>query len=63
MTREEAITNLNMISIAFVDPVTREQRKLINDTFDMAIQALSQEPCQKDCRLCKEFYKCVNGRK
>ena len=47
MTREEAITNLNMISIAFVDPVTREQRKLINDTFDMAIQALSQEPTEK----------------
>ena len=45
MTKEEAITNLNMISIAFVDPVTREQRKLINDTFKMAIQALSQEPC------------------
>ena len=45
MTREEAIKNLKMISVAFVEPVTKEQRKLINDTFDMAIQALSQEPC------------------
>ena len=45
MTREEAIANLNMISVAFVDPVTKEHRKLINDTFEMAIKALSQEPC------------------
>ena len=42
MTREEAINNLNMISVAFVEPVTKEQRKLIDDTFDMAIQALEQ---------------------
>ena len=42
MTREEAINNLNMISVAFVEPVTKEQRKLINDTFDMAIKALEQ---------------------
>ena len=40
MTREEAIANLNMISVAFVEPVTKEQRKLINDTFDIAIEAL-----------------------
>ena len=45
MTREEAIANLNMISVAFVEPVTKEQRKLIDDTFDMAIKALEQEPC------------------
>lgn len=45
MNREEAIANLNMISVAFVDPVTKEQRKLIDDTFDMAIKALEQEPC------------------
>jgi hypothetical protein len=31
-----------MISVAFVKPVTMEQRKLIDDTFEMAIQALSQ---------------------
>ncbi len=43
MTPEDAITNLNMISVAFVEPVTKEQRKLIDDTFDMAIQALEQE--------------------
>jgi len=45
MNREEAIANLNMISVAFVDPVTKEQRKLIDDTFDMAIKALEQQPC------------------
>lgn len=44
MTREEAIANLNMISVAFVDPVTKEQRELIDETFDMAIKALEQEP-------------------
>lgn len=44
ITREEAIENLNMISVAFVEPVTKEQRKLIDDTFDMAIKALEQEP-------------------
>lgn len=43
MTREEAIANLKMISVAFVEPVTEEQRKLIDDTFDMAITALEQE--------------------
>ena len=45
MTREEAITNLNMIRVAFGVPVTKEQRELVDDTFEMAIQALSQEPC------------------
>lgn len=44
MTNEEAIANLKMISVAFVEPITKEQRKLINDTFDMAIEALEQEP-------------------
>ena len=44
MTREEAITNLEMIRVAFVEPVTKEQRELIDDTFDMAIKALEQEP-------------------
>ena len=42
MTREEAIANLNMISVAFVGPVTKEQRKLIDDTFEMAFKALEQ---------------------
>ena len=46
MTREEAITNLNMISVAFVEPITKERRKLIDDTFEMAIEALEQEPCE-----------------
>ena len=44
MTREEAKINLNMIRVAFVDPGTKEQRELVDDTFEMAIQALSQEP-------------------
>lgn len=43
MTREEAINNLNMISVAFVEPVTKEQRKIINDTFEKAIKALKQD--------------------
>ena len=42
MTREVAIRNLEMIRIAFVNPVTKEQRKLIDDTVDMAISALSE---------------------
>lgn len=42
MTRKEAVANLNMIIVAFVEPVTKEQRKLIDDTFDMAIEALEQ---------------------
>ena len=48
MTNEEAVINLEMINVAFVKPVTFEQRKLIDDTFKMAIKALSQEPCE-DC--------------
>lgn len=63
MTREAAVTNLNMIRVVFVEPVTMEQRKLIDETFDMAIQALSQEPCRKDCRLCKEFDECEKDKK
>ena len=42
MTREEAIKNLEMIRIAFVEPVTKEQGKLIDDTIDMAISALKE---------------------
>ena len=44
MTREEAINNLNMISVAFVEAETKEQRKIIDDTFNMAIKALEKEP-------------------
>lgn len=40
MTRKDVISNLNIISVAFVKPVTKEQRKLIDDTFNMAIEAL-----------------------
>jgi len=67
MTREEAINNLNMISVAFVEAETKEQRKIIDDTFNMAIKALEQEPIldkiraeidkarfvDKDTRICK----------
>lgn len=33
-----------MISTAFVDPVTKEQRELIDETFYMAVKALEQKP-------------------
>lgn len=46
MTNQETIANLNMIRVGFVDPATKEQMKLIYDTFDNAIQALEQEPCE-----------------
>ena len=46
MTREEAINNLNMINFAFVEAETKEQREIIDDTFNMAIKALEQEPCE-----------------
>lgn len=46
MTREVAIRNLEMIRIAFVNPVTKEQRKLIDDTVDMAISALSENKAE-----------------
>lgn len=46
MTRKEAIGNLNMIRVAFIDTVTVEQGRLIDDTFIMAIKALKQEPCE-----------------
>ncbi len=43
MTNEEAIANLEMIRLAFVAPVTNEQRKLIYDTFKMATEALKAQ--------------------
>ena len=46
MTNQETIANLNMIRVSFVDPATKEQMKLIYDTFDNAIKALEQEPCK-----------------
>ena len=48
MTRKEAIGNLNMIRVAFIDTVTVEQGKIIDDTFRAAIEALKAEPCE-DC--------------
>ena len=61
MTREEAIANLKMIRVAFVDPGTKEQRKLIDDTFEMAIQALPQEPCTDTVSIRKDILKCRVG--
>lgn len=43
MTREEAIANLKMIGVAFVDVNTVEQAKIIDETFNIAIKALEQE--------------------
>lgn len=49
MTRKDAISNIKIIGSALVDPVTKEQRELIDTTFNMAIAALSiTEPCE-DC--------------
>ena len=59
MTREETIENLKMIRVAFVLPVTKEQRKLIDDTFEKAIKALSQEPCDDAIsRILKRMWNC-----
>ena len=45
MTKEEAIANLKMIMLAYIEPPpTKEQIKIINDTFDMAIEALQVYP-------------------
>lgn len=46
MTRKEVIGNLNMIRVAFIDTVTVEQGKIIDDTFRAAIETLKQEPCE-----------------
>ena len=61
MTRENAINNLEMISVAFVGPVTKEQKKLIDDTFDMAIKALKQESVLDEIRaeIKKEGEPCI----
>ena len=65
MTREVAIRNLEMIRIAFVDPVTKEQRKLINDTVDMAISALSENKGEwiydGDCIHCSSCKSAFNN--
>lgn len=54
MTREEAIANLKMIMLAYIEPPpTKEQIKIINDTFDMAIEALQVYPDTKDKPLKK----------
>ena len=44
MTNKDAISNIAMIRAAYIEPVTELQRKIIDDTFDMAIKALEQEP-------------------
>ena len=43
MTNQETIANLNMIKVAFIDAATKEQMKLIYDTFDNSIKALEQD--------------------
>ena len=49
MTRNDAIANLKMIRIAYVEPPkTAELIKLIDDTFDMAIEALKVYPDTED---------------
>ena len=41
MKFDDAIENLKMISVAFVDPVTQEQLDLIDDTITFAINAIN----------------------
>jgi len=60
VTREDAIRNLNMINIGFVDPSTKEQMKLIYDTFETAIEALSAKPIDKSAMLYEIYMKGVN---
>ena len=43
ISNEKAISNLNLIRVAFVKAETKEQIKLINDTIDKAIEALKPE--------------------
>ena len=72
MNNQETIANLNMINAAFVEPVTKEQRKLIDDTFDKAINALSaidaikkiinsELPIQEDVMRYKMICEIVKG--
>ena len=68
MTREEMIEHLKLLKDSAVK--SAKDTALIDvkiDSFyfviDAAVDALEQEPCYKDCRLCKEFDECVNGRK
>lgn len=75
MTREEAIKVIKSI----IDVEEEYGGKDNIDALNMAISALEQEqdmtiaylmgkyedkePCRKDCRLCKEFDECENGKK
>lgn len=58
ISNEKAITNLNLIRVAFVKAETKEQIKLINDTIDKAIEALKPETghwiMHQDHRECSE---------
>lgn len=43
MTSKDAVSNLMIIRAAFVEAVTAEQARIIDDTFDMAVKALEQK--------------------
>lgn len=43
MTNKDAIENLKMIHFSFINPSTEEQRHLITDTFEVAIEALKKQ--------------------
>ncbi len=60
MKREDAIANLKMIRVAFTDPVTAEQAKLIDDTFDLAVEALKVFPQTDDKPLKKYHVYCTS---
>lgn len=61
MTREEAKRRME-ICRDFLANNYSDMGEPNFTAFNMAIQALSQEPCRKDCRLCKEFDECVKGK-
>ena len=45
MTREEAITLIKSAQLMLINPITNEPVSDLYEALDMAIQALSQEPC------------------
>ena len=66
MTREEAITELNILKEDYWDDDGYgHETKQYGDTMlalDMAIEALSAEPCE-DCRTCNKWSECECGEK
>lgn len=58
MTNKEAIINLKMIGVGFVNVNTKEQIKLICDTFDRSTQALELNDLKAIRRNCNNRSSC-----